>query len=236
MSIDRRCILKGITLGGIVGIAAGTPFHTVLAKAQPVISDRAFPDQKLIVLTNKGPIEQTFLQGARAAGGPGLDVRNLTHDLGAVLDFEHWIRHQPDMHIIGLLDDASASLIVDMARSTGAQMQWLGQHSIQGELTRHHLITTDISRDCPRYLGRQLHACGAGFSLSEERQGAAGAPRQLAGPLRKTNQSGAWAGSIGYLLASLGTYPAAPAPMTPAVSISSTGSFVSFSIKVSNRA
>lgn len=229
MNANRRFVLKSMALSGMAGLAMGRSIRALAGTtAAPAAAAAARP---VLALVNPGAAESGFLHGAIAAG-PRLRVQRVGRDLGFMLDFERVLRSGQPMRVIGLLDDASATLVVDLARSAGARVQWLGQHTAKAGFTRHRVLNTELAEGCARHLGRQLHACGAGFSLTEERLNGTLAPRQLAGSSRMGSRSGQWAASIGYLLASLGTRTAMTTPLTPAANTPVTGSFVSFSIEV----
>src|SRR5690606_29395344 len=108
--------------------------------------------------------------------------------------------------------------------------RWLGHHTVEAGYSRHHLLDTDIADGCSRQLSRRLLACGAGFEITEERQGSRALPRRLLARVRGGEPRAEWASAVGYLLASLGTQAsmAAPAPSSNSVL---EGSFVSFSIE-----
>lgn len=229
MSVSRRSVLKGMALGSAAAMTLGSSAQLLAdIGAAPAGGGLATP---ALVLVNGGAAEVDFLHGARAALGSQVQVRRVSSDLAFMLDFERQLRSGQPMRVIGLLDDASATLIVDMARSAGARIQWLGQHAAAAGLTRHRLLNTDIAEGCSRQLSRQLHACGAGFSLSEERQNSAAPPRQLAAAPRNGEQPGQWASSVGYLLAAMGTQQITSSPRAPAATMPYSGSFVSFSIE-----
>lgn len=226
MTVDRRFVLKSMVLGGAAGV--------VLSRSMPLLAG-VTPSHSgirpVLALVGGGAAEAAFLQGARAAAGTRLRVQQLDRGLGFMLDFEQRLRAGRPMRVIGLLDDAAATLVVDLARGAGARIHWLGQHTGEAGSTRHRLLNTDLAEGCARQLSRHLHACGAGFTLDEERQGSAAPARQLAGPARNGVGSAQWAAGVGYLLATLGTRPT----MMPRVSVQGTlpsGSFVSFSIEV----
>lgn len=236
MSASRRSVLKGIALGS-VGMALGSMGGRVMgrpagtlagAAAVPAGEAAVWP---LLALIDAAAAGSVFLDGAMAAHGARLQARKVARDPAFMLDLERRLRSGQPLRVIGLLEDASAVLVVDMGRSAGARLQWLGQHTAEVGFTRHHLLTTDIADGCSRQLALQLHACGAGFSLREERHDGSMLSRDLAGPARRGKQSAQWAASLGYLLASLGARPATAAPRVPATSVPSTGSFVSFSIE-----
>lgn len=227
MSVSRRFVLKGIAMSGIAGLTMGGSLRALATTINGVIAD-----QPIVALIKEGAAELAFVHGAMAASSSQLQVQRVSCDLAFMLDIERQMLSSHSMRIIGLLDDASATLFMDMARSAGARVQWLGQHTAEAGLSHHHLLTTDIADGCFRQLSRQLHACGASFSLHEERFNGSVVPRQLVvEPTRSDRQSTQWATSIGYLLASLGTRPALTTPLAPTASTPVTGSFVSFSIE-----
>lgn len=226
MSVDRRFVLKSMVLGGAAGV--------VLSRSVPALGGMPPPHggiRSALALVGSGVAEAAFLQGARAAAGAQLRVQPMDRGLGFMLDFEQRLRAGRPLRVIGLLDDAAATLVLDLARSAGARIPWLGQHTAEAGSTRHRLLNTDLAEGCTRQLSRLLHACGAGFTLDEERQGSVAPARQLAGPARNGAGSAQWAAGVGYLLAALDTHSS----MTPRVSVQGTlpsGSFVSFSIEV----
>lgn len=198
MSINRRVVLKGAALASSVGLALGGAIPA-LASA-PNTPGRAA--QTVLALVNHSAAAALFLQGASAAAGVELQVQRASLDMDVMLELERQMRSGPARRIIGLLDDASATLVVDMARSAGAHLQWLGQHSAaSGITTHHHLFAADRAEP----------------------------PGQLP---HRNEQSAQWATSLGYRLAALGTQPDMKAPLAPSANRPLSGSFVSFSIKV----
>lgn len=227
MSVNRRFVLKGMALSA-AGVAMGAPLQALASASSPLPDATA--TRPVLALVAADTAEQLFLQGAGAAAGGRLQVQRLERELDALLSVEQQLRRGQSMRVIGLLDDARASLVLDMARSAGARVQWVGQHISAQGITRHHLLSTSASEGCSRLLGRQLHGCGAGFQITEERQGSRALPRQMSAPARTHAHTGDWAVGVGYLLASLGVRPAGVAP-SASVGTPLTGSFVSFSIE-----
>lgn len=227
MSVNRRFVLKGMALSSIAGLAINSSVRALAGTT--ATAPTANTSAPVLVLLNEGAAESGFLYGTTAASDSQLTVQRVGADLGFVLNFERQLRSGQPMRVIGLLDDASATLLVDIARSAGARMQWLGQHTANLRFTCHHLLSTALAESCSLQLTRQLQACGAGFNLQEERQSGLMTSRLLAAPTQQDNQ---WIPSLGYLLASLGADAAVPAPMMPVGSKPLTGSFVSFSIEV----
>ena len=227
MSVDRRFVLKGMALGSLAGLTMGAALPSLAAvHAAP----GAQAGRPVLALVGQGARDSAFVQGAQAAGR-SVQVQAVDTSLGFLLELENQLRSGQSMHIIGLLDDASAALVIDLARSAGARMNWIGQHVAEAGQSRHHLLNTRLTQGCSRQLSRQLHTCGAGFTLTEERRNSAAPARQLAGPARSTEHSEQWAASVGYLLGSLGVRSAAMAPLVSASRTPLTGSFVSFSIE-----
>lgn len=232
MSVNRRSVLKGMALGGVTAMAMACIRYRDM-EGLAAVGTPAPAHRPVLALTGGGPAEAFFLSGARAvrSADKPIQVARARPDLEFMQEFARQLGSGHSMRIIGLLDDAAAALVVDMARSSGARVQWLGQHTAEAGFTRHRVLNTDSAGGSARQLGRQLHACGAGFSLYEECADSATAPRQLLGPSRSAAPSAQWVAGIGYLLASLGTPTMRAAPMLPAASTHLTGSFVSFSIE-----
>lgn len=227
MSVDRRSVLKGMALGSLAGMAMGTALPSLASISAAPAAGSSRP---LLALVSKDAQDSAFVQGARAAAGQ-LQLQLLDTDLGSLLQLEQQLRNGKPMHIMGLLDDATAALVLDLARSSGARVNWIGQHHAGTGFSRHQLLNTSLTEGCTRQLGRQLNACGAGFSINEERQSSSAPARQLTGPARSAEHDQQWAASIGYLLGSLGIRRPAMAPLVSARHAPLSGSFVSFSIE-----
>lgn len=229
MSVNRRFLLKSAVLGSSIP-ALGTSLPAladVLIKptrsTQPVLA---------LVNGNGNSAESLFLQGASAASTTALQIQRVNLDLDFMLAWEYQMRGDAPLRVIGLLDDASATLIVDMARSAGARVQWLGQHSTASDITHHRLLTTEVAADCSRQFRHELQSCGA-FSLQEERLNSAMKARQLSRLSHQNGQSAQWLASLGYALASLGTQTSMTTPpLGSAAKMPFSGNFVSFSIEV----
>src|SRR5690606_37597272 len=175
MSMDRRFVLKGMALGSLAGLTLGGALPALGATHGSPRSSAARP---ALVLVNQGAEQSAFVQGARATGA-AVQVRQIGGDLTDLLSLQSQLSSGRKMRLIGLLDYASAALVVDMARSAGARVEGLGQHTARGGVTRHRLLNTASAEGCARQLGRQLHVGGAGAARTEERRGSAAAARPL---------------------------------------------------------
>lgn len=223
MRIDRRAVIKGVALGGLAGLTVGRS----IASFAEHPSAAACP---LLVLVNGDAAGTVFVRGAAASGGAHLQMYQITRDLGFLMDFERRLRGSPALRAVGLLDNAAATLVVDVARGAGARVQWLGQHTAEGAQTRHHLLATGRAASCAARLRERLDMDGAGFQVIEERVGGPAARNAWSASSRSRAPSAVWASTLGYLLASLDARPAraAPVPLGGAVL---RGSFMSFSIE-----
>lgn len=221
MTVKRRSVLKGMALSGIAGATAGAWTSAFAAGTSTASS------APLLALSSEGAAESVFLQAATAATGGKLPVQRVDRSPAFMLEFERLLHKSEPMHVIGMLDDAAATLVVDMARSAGAKLQWLGQHRIEAGLTHHHLLTADIAELCAQHFSHQLKSCGASVCVEAEQGNSIATSRRLVLPSSKDTR---WAGSIGYLLASLAMPQPLGALPAPTTSMPGSGSFVSFSI------
>lgn len=225
MNVQRRSLLKGMALGGFAGLTLGSPLSFAAGAGA---ASAAHPP---LVLVSEAAVGSAFLQGidASAAGKP-LEVQRTDLGLEFVGAVGQRLRSARPTRIIGLVDDASATLIVDLARSAGARLQWLGQHAVEAGQSRHRLLSSEATHGCALQLGQHLKACGAGFRLSEQRVQSGQTTLELAMP-GQSRASGQWAASLGFVLASLGRFDGATAPKLAATSAPAIGNFVSFSIE-----
>ena len=227
MSVDRRFVLKGMAWGSLAGLTMGASLPSLAGVSG---APGAGAGSRPVVALRTG--RKRGLGGApRGVGRVPCAAAKMDSSLSVMQQLDMQLRSGKPMHIIGLLDDATAALVIDQARSAGARVNWVGQHMASAGQSRHHLLNTSLAEGCSRQMSRQLHACGAGFSLNEERSGSTAPARQLAGPARTMAHSEQWAASLGYLLGSLGVRRPAMAPLVTANRMPLNGSFVSFSIE-----
>lgn len=123
MNLNRRFVLKSMAVSGLTCWATDWS----LALAAPVRPHGASAHEPLLVLITENSIGEAFLRGVIAAGGQSPSVMTVGRDFNLLLEFEQRLRSR-SLRAIGLLDDASATLAVDMARSAGARLRWLRQH------------------------------------------------------------------------------------------------------------
>ncbi|MCY1263158.1 hypothetical protein D9M68_157390 [compost metagenome] len=228
MNVERRSLLKGMALGSLAGVAMGSSslsLANAIVGGQPRIAPT-------LVLVNAAVAGSPFLQGIGASpAARQVEVQTTDLSLDFLQGVQKRLRNGQAQRIIGLVDDASAALIVDLARSSGARIQWLGQHSANAGASHHHLLSADAAHGCALQLGIQLNTCGTGFELIEQRPHGHQPPLQLSAATRSKAGAEQWAAALGYTLAMLGTAHTGQAPLVASRQSPLTGTFVSFSIE-----
>lgn len=229
MNIERRTVLKGLALSGLAGVAMSS---SGLSMANSVLGTRTGLALPTLVLVNNEVAESVFLQGVAASlAGKQVKVQHTDLGLDFIQGFDKRLRSGQPQRIIGLVDDASAALIVDLARSAGARVQWLGQHHATTGTSQHRLLSAEAASGCAPRMGLSLNACGTGFSLSEHRLHGLQPPLQVSAAARNNVGSDQWAATLGYTLATLGSSHDGQPPLITRQPSSLTGNFVSFSIQ-----
>lgn len=227
MSLDRRTVLKGMALGSVAAPLLGRPLPALAGRMAGFTGMSGLP--ALAVVGAAGG--EAFAHGAGAWLDASLQVRHATREFAFLRELDETWRNGRPVRVFGLLDDASAAPLLDLARSAGASMPWLGQHRVQAGRSRHRLLTTAMAEGCARQLGRQLEDCGAGFTITEDRQDSLLPVFQAEASARSVRHPDQWAAGIGWLLARMGTRAPAPAPLLPPGRVLQPGSFVSFLIE-----
>lgn len=229
MNIERRSVLKGMALGSLASIAASS---SGLSMAQGVFGAQSRPLLPSLVLVSSETAQSVFLQGINACtANTPLSVQRTDLGLGFIQAFDQRLRSGQAQRIIGLVDDASAALIVDLARSAGARVHWLGQHRATASASEHQLLSAESASGCAAQLGLSLNTCGSAFSLSEQRLHGLEAPLQISAAARERHGSDQWAATLGYTLAGLGSHHLGQPPVISRQASPLRGHFVSFLIE-----
>jgi hypothetical protein len=210
MDINRRVVVQGIVLTGIAELATPAWSATFTADASP-----------LFLLVNDDRAGRMFVRGAAQAQRT-LETITVSTDLQPLLDLDRLFRRSVDNRIIGLLDDASGTLAIDLARSAGARIKWLGHHAAQGDFSRHQVCGVQGAEACVQYFGERLVACGDAFELSTGSQ-------HICQPCPAAH-SASWVSMLGRTLASPHSSHCSEFP-DPASTAPMNGRFVSFSIE-----
>lgn len=229
IQVERRSLLKGMALGGLAGVVMGS---SGLSLANSVLGRTAPGQLPVLALVGTGAAGAAFVQGLEASPAAAqVQVLPANLQLQALLQLQQRLAGGRPQRLIGLLDDASATLLVDLARSAGARVQWLGQHSAHAHRSEHRLLSAGSAHGCALQLGQQLHRCGQGFSLHEQRLHSP-APTLQTSTASRTTGDDQWAASLGYALAVLGSTDTGQAPRVARRAQAPTGTYVSFSIEV----
>jgi hypothetical protein len=224
MNVARRTLLKGAAVSGLSVAALSA---SGLSMAAGMLRDSARPS---LALVSGNAAEAAFLLGARN-GQSAIQVQRTDLDAAYMQALAAQLASDKPQRIIGLVDDASATLILDLARSAGARVQWVGLHAADSKGSRHELLSADASNSCALRFGHQLSSCGAGFTLREQRQGEQRLNLDLAINAKRADAADQWAATLGHVLASAGRTDAGNAPRISNQNKPLSGHFVSFSIE-----
>ncbi len=182
MNIKRRSVLKGMALGGLAGLSLG---RTGLSSAGTFA--KTLTRKPLLVLVSSAEAEAPFAAGVQA--NPAATVATVLrtdHGLEFISALQRQLNASNGERIIGLVDDASGALILDLARSAGARLHWSGQHVTEGDHSRHRLSATLDVINCIGQFAALTNDCSRPSSL----------PQQTLTAGRQ------WAGALGFSLSS----------------------------------
>lgn len=197
MRLTRRALLQGIALGGLA-----TP---LFAGASPGAGPRSTPQAlDTCVLVPPGQSDTAFVHGARAAlGTRPLLVWETPCELEVLRTVDALLRRGQPLRMVGLLDDATATPLLDVARTAGVSMAWLGQHSVTPHGVDHRV------QACA-----QAQSCALRFADSSPADG------------------GQWAADLGHRLCAMDAPPTRHAPRRGSHATPLHGRFVSFLMQV----
>ncbi|MBF0674284.1 hypothetical protein [Pseudomonas sp.] len=224
MNLARRSLLKGAALSGLSGLALSASGVSLAAGLFRT------PVEPALVLVSDSTVGAAFMLGAQTHN-PALKFQHTDSGLEHIRQVSALLNSPQPQRIIGLLDDASATLIIDLARSAGAETQWLGQHGVDARGSRHQLLTAEGAAGCATRFGQELNQCGAGFALHEQRQGRQGMLMELSASAKRADAAAQWVASLGHVLAALGSPETRPMPQVGVQHLPLSGHFVSFSIE-----
>lgn len=236
MDANRRAFLKGVALTGFAVATPGFASGTILSdKANSLKGSINLP---IITLLNCLPEESAFLDGIRCAqqqqrSNDPITVQRCDRGLGFLQSLQSLLHSGKPTQIVGLVDDASAAIIVDLARSAGVHLHWLGQHAVSAGQSRHNILTTDSEYGRGLRLAQQLNVGGSGFSLTEQSVAGPDGLRRIVFTTQQTPQDASWAASLGFALTSLAANPIAQSAEAASRTVSTPllGHFASFSFK-----
>lgn len=234
MDANRRAFLKGVALSGFAlatpGFAAGNIFSDLPKSRKSGIH------MPIVALINTLPDESAFLAGIRLArdhqrSSHPVTVQRCDRGLRFLKSLNTLLQSGERTQILGLVDDASAAIIIDLARSAGVRMPWLGQHAVSAVQARHSILTADAEHGRSLRFAQELNTRDAGSYLAEEPVTGQDGLHRMAIATPKTPSDGSWATSLGFAMASRETASSAQSPWvgSSAVAAPLLGTFVSFS-------
>ena len=156
MTTDRRSILKGLASAGLVMAtmpwaqakpSSGTPGRAVHGDGPPHVT----------ALVSGSALDAAFMAGVRQAidtpSGQGLSAQPLQGlDAATFARLNRLLNDDNATLLVGLIDDASAAVVIDLVRSAGGRML-----SVQ-----HHRVGQDAgATQWARLLGQALAATQA---------------------------------------------------------------------------
>ena len=210
MSIERRSVLQGMVLSG----AALALSQAGLAHAAHTTS--AVSRQPVLLLVSDAEAQTAFIDGVKANPSVArVTVLKAQHDLDFIAAFQQRLSASKGERIIGLVDDASGMLLLDLARSAGARVHWTGQLVTQNGVSRHRVAAIDNSANCIKQFAEFAENCSRPTAMTEQTLSAS---RQ-------------WASSLGFALASPEPNRRYLRTTPPTYSSAVDGHFVSFSIE-----
>lgn len=167
MEIDRRSLMKGLLAGGAL-LALGT---SPWAFADPPIRN----SRRCLLFLGDSAMDDAFEKGVRAACGEmkyhGLQTvkvnGGLLSDPGQVAGL---LEQSRGARWIAVMDDASAAVFQELARSAGGRLLSVGSHaSVNDEVCpiRHVWLAASPAQSAGGLLAAQFIEQGAGFSITE---------------------------------------------------------------------
>lgn len=184
MSISRRRLI-GATLGGGAIAAVSLPVAWAAGSDRPVAPPQ-YPPR--LLLGDGAP--DAFVEGARlalAATGLGVTGSQVVHhgEVDTLADSIAWLQAGCGRRLIGLMDDAEATLMQQMARD--GRLRWLSlAHHSQGtgnDFHSRHVVTALPSNGgLAHALAVDLAAAGRDFLVTDRPVGAStAAPASISG-------------------------------------------------------
>jgi hypothetical protein len=181
MDIDRRSLMKGLLAGGAL-LALGTPPWTFAN--QPVRKAK----RCLLFLGDSG-VDQAFGKGVRAAcaevGYDGLEMLKVNGGLLSDPDKMVALLEQTrGARWIAVMDDASAAVFQELARTAGGRLLSIGSHASVNDNTdhlRHVWLAASPAQGIGGLLASKLIGRHDSFSIAEGFLNDASAARDLTG-------------------------------------------------------
>lgn len=181
MEIDRRSLLKGLLAGGAL-LALRAPSWTFAAQS----SRRA---ERCLLLSGDSDADRAFAAGVRAAclEMEAAEPQMLKPSGGLLANPDQlieWLDRFRGMRWIAAMDDGSAAVFQELARTAGGRLLSVGSHVSVGDDTspvRHAWITASAAQGMGGLLATQLAGAPMSFTITERFLGSAQAMNQPTG-------------------------------------------------------
>lgn len=167
MEIDRRSLMKGLLAGGAL-LALGNPPWTLAD--QPTRHTR-----RCVLFSGGSPVDDVFAGGVRAAYMEmGSDEPQTVKVPGGLLSnpgqLVEWFEGSRGARWIAAMDDASAAVFQELARTTGGRLLSMGTHaSVHDDACsfRHAWLAASAAQSVGGLLATQLVGAHASFAITE---------------------------------------------------------------------
>ena len=129
MQTDRRSLLKGLAAAGLAVSGMG------LAQAATVLTGKPAASADVLAVTSalrSSALDTAFVAGVQstARGAAHTGLQGL--DSAAFNQLGELLADGKDTVLVGLLDDASATLVLDLVRSCGGRVLAVEHHRVDG--------------------------------------------------------------------------------------------------------
>lgn len=131
MHTNRRAFLQTLTAAGFaltgMGLAQASTGKPAAAAGQEVLA--------ITSATHGHALEAAFVQGAQSVAARVQHSQLLGFDSASFQQLHTMLHDQQDTLLVGLLDDASATLVLDLVRSAGGRVLSEEHHRIAADAT-----------------------------------------------------------------------------------------------------
>lgn len=139
MNTSRRNVLKGIAALGSA---------TALALATPVWASAFTKNRAIHIIIANDKVGQSFLAGANNVQSTKIESVLLSEtSMQFLQQYQALLKKGKGQQIFGLVDDANAVLIMDLARSANARVLWQKDHIMQSNNAAQQLGLGLIAND-----------------------------------------------------------------------------------------
>jgi hypothetical protein len=167
MEIDRRNLMKGLLAGGAL-LALGTPSWTFA-------EEPARKAKRCLLFLGDSNVDDRFANGVRAAcaetGYDGLETMKvdggLLSDPGTLVSL---LEQTKGARWIAVMDDASAAVFQELARTAGGRLRSVGSHASVNDQAcslRHTWLTASSAQGVGGLLASRLIAARESVSITE---------------------------------------------------------------------